>query len=384
MLDDEDPIAALVCELGTSDRPSAAWLAASSREGDPLATAWQASGLPYWMVRLLAIANHPDVDAAARAAIEAAAETLRREHPESPALAELAARASSVDACGELSQLLHVVWCGALPDVDRRPLLEREIAARVRAVVQRPPTIADLEPPARPTRSISTGATELADRVADRGRLRALAAEDVRSGSQGRVLSPEAFGRIGQELGGLACERIFGGWRPRSSDLTQDDRATRWGHIELARPCVHPVVPGARLACLPVVPPHFRRARVVEVEALREHARRRRAHLESCEDLCDDVEQILAEQGLTDPDALTEPGLFEHPLDTVYRAFINVDRRQRRLIELDAPIAIIEQQSEQLDRWSRALLHTWRTWLDELPADTQPAWALRALAAHEQ
>jgi hypothetical protein len=377
----EDPIVQLISELAKSDRPTSAWLEANDSRGDPVTFAWNASASPHSMIRLLAIAQNDDIDTAAKMAIHAAAETLRREDPKNPAITELASRSQSSTASGELAHLLFGVWCVALPGIDRRNAMEAEIAARIRTVVRRPPALADIEPPpARERSSSNLGAEHLFDRIADPAQLRVLDADTVRRSSRGRVISPESFGRSGPELGGLVCERIFGTWRPRSSACTQDDRDEHWGHIEFSHPCTHPIVPKARLTVLPVVPPYYRRWTLVEVDELRRHARERRASLENRDDLCDPPEKILAEEGLSDPDALTEPGVREHRLCRVYRALLNLDRQQSRLVELGAPAQIVEEQRAKRDWWLRELVGVWRQWLDELPSGTEASWAMRALA----
>lgn len=342
---------------------------------DLLAKAWRETESPSGMVRLLAAAGSDECDAAARVAVTTAAEILRREDPHNESIDELVAGSRRPTVCAELSRLLFNTWCTALQSPERRDEYEAEIAARVREAVTRPPSATDLEPPPRRI-ATTVGASHLATAIADPRRLVPL---DVKVPAGSRVASPESFGRGMPELGGLACERVFGPWWPRTS-TTEDDRVERWGYIELGRPCVHPIVPGATLTVLPVVPPHFRRWTSVSIEDLKRHARERRAALEARDDLCDPPDKILAEAGLDDPDAIEAPGLREHRLDTVYRAFINLDRSARRLAELGAPAQVVEQTTDQLDTWSSRLVGVWRSWLAELPADTDAAWALRALA----
>jgi len=350
-----DGVNQLVTELATADGPGEAWLAAHVGSGDPVARAWAASVAPHAMVRLLAITQNEDVDRAAQAAIRAAADALGKRKKAS---AELRARADSPSACGELANLLFGVWRVALADADDLEQRAAKIAAAVRAVVRRVPVLADLAPAPRTAKAPLPGAF------------------DDAAFSNGRVISPESFGRTGPELGGLACERIFGTWRPRSLGPTEDDRDARWGHIELAHPCAHPVVANARLAILPVVPPHYRRPTKVSVEELRQYARKRRAELEAREDLCDPPEKILAESGLDDPDAIDKPGMREHKLNAIYRAVINIDRRVRRLVELDAPARVLDEQRAQLDAWSAQLSPALRA---HMPADVDAAWLVRAL-----
>ncbi len=358
-----DPIFRVLEQLGTK-----------ALRAEAIANAWATSTAPHAMVRLLAAAGSDECDAAARAGLEAAADVLRAMRGRSGAIDRLLAGAKRPTVCGELSKLLNVTW---VPEVSLRgPRDEHEakVAARVRDVVKRPPTLADFQPPPRRA-PVPTGAEHLADAIAGARPL------DHVPGI--RVISPESHRRVGPELGGLVCERIFGPWWPRGA-ITEDDRTERWGHIELAQPCVHPVIAGAKLAVLPVVPPHFRRWTTVNVDDLRRYAKEERARLEAAEsrgELCDPPDKILAEAGLEDPDAIDGPGLREHPLNTVYRAFINLGDRNRRLLEVGAPNELIMQSAAELDRWSRKLAAAWLEWLGELPADTNRAWALRALAA---
>jgi hypothetical protein len=370
-----DPILRILESLGTTELSP-----------ERLASAWATSDAPHCMVRLLAAAGSAECDVAARAAVEAAAEVLGSECGPSEAIEELALGAQRPTVCGELSNLLNNTWLSALGDCESRDALEAAIAERVRDAVKRPPTIEDLAAPPRRAR-VATGAGHLAGAIADAS---ALDPDIARGGLANasaaprgvRVISPQSYGRLGPELGGLACERIFGPWWPRGEE-TEDDRVDRWGHIELGHPCAHPIVSGAKLTVLPVVPPHFRRSTILSVDDLRRHAREKRAELEAADrrgTLCDPPAKVLAQLGLADPDSIAEPGLREHPLNTVYRAFINLDYRRRRLVELGAPPEPIAQTDAELDQWSRLLAGAWPAWLTELPADTDRAWALRALA----
>jgi hypothetical protein len=375
----DDPIEALVIELARADRPTPAWLESRGRSGDPVTSAWNASSSPDAMLRLLAIIQS-DFDMAVQTTIRESADILRREGPPSREVVELAGRS----ATDELDRALRV-WRAALRDPARRSTLQAELAARIRLVVGRAPVLADLEPPPRRERlpSDSRSAAHLGACIADPARLRAMDAEAVRRCSRGRVVSPEEFGRMGPERGGFACERIFGTWRPRTSPMLEDDRDQHWGHIELSHECPHPVVAGALLTCLPVVPPHYRRGTLVGIAELRRESRERRAELAVLEargELCDPVEKMLLEEGLSDPEGLTEPGIRDHPWYTVYRLLLNYERQLRRLVELGAPARVVQEQRAKRDRWSGKLVGVWRQWLDQLPANTAPAWALRALA----
>lgn len=225
----------------------------------------------------------------------------------------------------------------------------------------------------------ATRAVHLADALRDPTRLRVIDRGTALRSCRGRVISPEAYGRYGPELGGLFCERIFGRWHPRAN-ITRDDRDEHWGYVELSIPCEHPIIAGASLSLVPVVPPYFRRHIEIGGEELRTHARNRRAHLERQPDLCDSAEKILAEEGLSDPDALTGPGIIEHPLNTVYRELINRDRRWRRLTELGAPQAVLEKDASPMASLAQRLALVWRTWATELSADIDASWALRSLA----
>ncbi|MFT3694756.1 MAG: hypothetical protein QM831_16525 [Kofleriaceae bacterium] len=362
-----DPIFDILEQLGV-ELPSVA----------ALEKAWARSTAPHAMVRLLAAAGSDECDVAASAAIEAAADLLRSDGGKRTAIDELAAAANRPTVCGELAKLLYVTWVPALTHHDRRDAYEAAIATRIRDAVKRPPTTSQLEPPARrATVPAATRPIHMNTIVDEAQPLEST----IPPGS--RVISPESFGRLGPELGGLACERIFGPWWPRGN-VTEDDRMDRWGYIELAQPCAHPLIANAKLSILPVAPPHVRRATAVPVEELRRHAIAERARLEAADqrgELGDPPDKILAEAGLDDPDAITEPGLREHAMNTVYRAFINIDNRRRRLVELGAPDVVLAQTDAELDQWSKRLLTAWQAWTGELPADTSRAFVLRALAA---
>ncbi|MDQ3032715.1 MAG: hypothetical protein M3Y87_09880 [Myxococcota bacterium] len=181
----------------------------------------------------------------------------------------------------------------------------------------------------------------------------------LRARSSGAVETPESYnGRTYlPEARGLCCERIFGavGWSAGDlARIAHDDRAERWGHIELA-------IPNARAegeperAVVMVVPPFHRRWLVLSADESRTAARARRAELLALEasgrwPYCDPLEKLLAEEGLIDEADVEarEGGLIEPPLSCAYRSVINLSNRLRRYVELGAPEAVCAPGREAL------------------------------------
>ncbi len=106
--------------------------------------------------------------------------------------------------------------------------------------------------------------------------------DEVRALSSGRVRSPESYGYLTYlpEEDGLYCTRIFGpvSWEERDlQGIPRDDRRERSGHLELPEPVPRRDGPPRRVIL--VVPPAWRRFRLLTAEEHRAHARARRAEL---------------------------------------------------------------------------------------------------------
>ena len=176
-------------------------------------------------------------------------------------------------------------------------------------------------------------------------------ATDVLPHSSGRVHTPESYNyrTYLPEKRGLFCADIFGPvpWkRGDLSAITRDDRSVHWGHIELPE--------SGRIVL--VVPPFYRRFRLLSAAEHRQTARARRAELLALDasggwTACDSVDKILAEEGLDDPDAIEklEEGATEHPLNSAYRATVNRANRLQRLNELNAPDSVLDETRRLLE-----------------------------------
>lgn len=181
--------------------------------------------------------------------------------------------------------------------------------------------------------------------------------------SNGVVTNPLSynFRTFLPEPGGAYSVEVFGPvpWTSGENRVVEDPRGERWGHIELARPVEHPLT-GGELSQLLVMPPAFRRYRMMTREETQQEARdfRDRFFHETADPSAEIAK--LTERGLWNFDerrALNddeigelEPRLIEPPLASTYRAIINRTQRLRRLVELHAPshIADAEQESIQI------------------------------------
>jgi len=168
--------------------------------------------------------------------------------------------------------------------------------------------------------------------------------------SHGRVLTPESYNYATYlpERGGLFCPRIFGpvSWaRADVATIVRDERSDRWGHVEL---------PGSERIVL-VIPPAFRRFRLLSAREHRDTARARRAMLLALDasgdwPYCDPVDKLLAEEGLDDPASIEalEEGATEHPINERYRTLLNRTNSLSRLTELAAPGAVVEEALQRV------------------------------------
>jgi hypothetical protein len=98
-----------------------------------------------------------------------------------------------------------------------------------------------------------------------------------------------------------------------------------------------------------VVPPAYRRFRLLSPEQHRAFARTRRAELVALDaagtwPYCDPLEQLLAEEGLsTEADVESrDEGAVEPALNTAYRAVVNHAHRLRQMAEFGAPEPVLE------------------------------------------
>src|SRR5262249_23556426 len=127
-----------------------------------------------------------------------------------------------------------------------------------------------------------------------------------------------------------------------------DSRGERCGHIELPKPIAR--AGGPSRSVMLVVPPAYRRFRLLSDEEWRAWARPRRAELialaESDEwPYQDSLETILTEAGLATEEDIergARGAREEHPLNAAYRAVINRANRQRRLVELNAAKEVLD------------------------------------------
>jgi DNA-directed RNA polymerase beta' subunit len=215
------------------------------------------------------------------------------------------------------------------------------------------------------------------------GRYRLLTSVEVRSFSSGEVLNPESYNYITlrPQRGGLYGEDIFGlaGFAPRSPDL--DERSARWGHLELAAACEHPLLAGS-VEAIAVTPPVYRRFRRLSVEASRKWAFARRAELQELDrrgELSEPVDKLLAEEGCADPDQIEEETFTEPPLNVQYRRVRNQSYRLTRLRELKAPVAIVRDDEDRLRRCVTAYFQAAEEWGRMASADLPEQVCLRAL-----
>jgi DNA-directed RNA polymerase beta' subunit len=181
--------------------------------------------------------------------------------------------------------------------------------------------------------------------------------EQLLARSHGRVHKPDSYNyrTYLPEAGGLYCEEIFGPvrWAEGELRLDEDDRSSRWGHIELPEPLSW--LDGPQWRVLLVVPPAFRRFTLVSAEDHRALASARRAELLALAETdawpyCDPVEKLLAEEGLADPEAIArlDEGAVEPPLNVAYRAVVNHAHTLARLAALGAPPEACTETKEAL------------------------------------
>ncbi len=186
--------------------------------------------------------------------------------------------------------------------------------------------------------------------------------------SSGEVKTPYAYNlrTYLPEIDGLSCEHIFGevSWAAGESEaILRDDRGERWGHIELGVRLTHPRKSGAMLLRIPVLPPRFRRFRVIQDHELKAERIRCRdqimANPERAERVfCDPYPKLLREQGLwndeenrplTDNEISAGARAFvEAPVHGHYRHVINWSNRIRRLRSMQAPREVLRNSIENL------------------------------------
>jgi DNA-directed RNA polymerase beta' subunit len=161
--------------------------------------------------------------------------------------------------------------------------------------------------------------------------------EDVRARSRGAVRA--VYGSLFRanlrpERGGLYCDELFGAW----PGLEEPDlRRERFGHIELARPVLHPWL-GIPMTALAVLPPGYR--------AMRD----------------------LGE------------GRFEEPdLTVLYAVVLERNQMLKRLMELSAPESVVAEHHEKL---SRSVHHLYDNDFSVFPVEKPGGQRYRSLASH--
>jgi DNA-directed RNA polymerase beta' subunit len=203
---------------------------------------------------------------------------------------------------------------------------------------------------------------------------RVLSPSEALALSSGVVVKPDSYNyrTMLPERRGLYCEDIFGeaklsvesaarqGIVRRALRLDADARKDRWGHIELPEAISHPLQDDAVFAQVMVLPPWYRRFTQRTAEESRRLATKRREELLSMiddeswvgdwRDGTDRPDKLLVEEGLeleADIRALG-PTWEEPPLNGQYRALVNDSERLRRLLELGAPVELIEERRGSL------------------------------------
>lgn len=204
----------------------------------------------------------------------------------------------------------------------------------------------------------------------------------LRARSSGEVKTPYAynFRTSLPEAGGLYCIDVFGPvpWRAGEMMMATDERKDRWGHVAL--PEALAFKSGSAAEVLMIVPPVYRRFKVLSADEHRSHARARRAELVELADTdawpypCDTLDKLLREEGLDDPRAIEAlgEGAIEPRLNVAYRAVINHCQRLEKLVEYGAPEATLEE-------YRAMLMASFARTEDELNAASLPT-AVRALA----
>src|SRR5690606_31884550 len=127
---------------------------------------------------------------------------------------------------------------------------------------------------------------------------------------------------------------------------------------ELPEPVPHPRDPRIELRSVPVMPPVHRRYVQLSAEETHRWARAERDRVMSARGSDDSPSELLGEQGLwhdvedrplTDEEIeALEPIAQEPPVGGHYRRVVNRARRLRRLVELDAPVAVIGGERARL------------------------------------
>jgi hypothetical protein len=195
--------------------------------------------------------------------------------------------------------------------------------------------------------------------------------------SHGRVTRPDSYNyrTFLPERGGLFCTEIFGpvSWSAGSmAEAAGDDRAERFGHIELP---ISVVFGGAPRTVIVVVPPVVRRFRRMTAEAYRADGHARRRALLERRESADDLERERIDRRLRDDGLQSEEeinaregeALIEPALNTRYRDVVNHANRLTRLTELEAPAEVIAQSRSALSDACARLEEELR--LTPMPAD---------------
>jgi DNA-directed RNA polymerase beta' subunit len=177
--------------------------------------------------------------------------------------------------------------------------------------------------------------------------------------SNGEIVKPDTYNyrTYLPEPNGLYNVEVFGKVNNKNFKMEQDNRNIFWGHIALVIKVPHPLNKKVEIETILIPPPASRKFKYIDIEIAKKDARERRDYLLKLNDNdpafgCNTREEILAEEGILneeDIDEMTE-GIHQEPsLNTCFREVIIVNNRYARLVEINAPSQILNNEITELN-----------------------------------